>query len=96
MEFIHSLLLVIDQVNAAMMRRVLLTFFPVRACVASLAPVVLTRPQSSFLLLIRSHYHTFDYPIRWKQPHYRKKYSVGVSYSHSVLKSIALGGTQIN
>lgn len=69
-----------------------INIFPVRAC---MAPVVLTRPQSSSLVLIRSHYHTFDYSIRWKQPHYWKKYSVAVSYSHSVLKSTALGGTQI-
>ena len=73
-----------------MMRRVLLTFFPVRAC---MAPVVLTRPQSSSLVLIRSHYHTFDYPMRWKQPHYWKKHPM--SYPHSVLESTPLGGTQI-
>ena len=75
-----------------MMRRVLLTFFPVRACTA---PVVLTRPQSSSLVLIRSHYHTFHYSMRWKQPHYWKKYQVVVSYPHSVLEIIALGGTHI-
>ena len=66
--------------------------FPVRACTA---PVVLTRPQSSSLVLIRSHYHPFDYPMRRKQPHYWKKYQVVVSYPHSVLEIIALGGTHI-
>ena len=70
-----------------MMRRVLLTFFPVRACMARL---VLTRPQSSSLVLIRSHYHTFDYSMRWKQPHYWKKYQVVVSYPIVSWKSLRL------